>query len=275
MLPNWLIRFSEHSRHPAREGKLSFRVQTRRTHVGFRASCIEKRKSHQLFGAFLVSNRGHPVVDDKSERITDLINRVIRSDVDALAEIFAIFQPRLWRMVNFRLDRRLQGRVDADDVLQEAWLKAVDRIEHFLKDASRSIFIWFRMIVSQTMIEIHRRHLGAEKRSAAKETSTRSGWSSASTSFSLTHQLLGHMTSPSLAALRAELSTQLDTALNSMSPIDREVLALRHFEELSNRETAQVLEMSEQAASARYVRAISRLRHVLEALPGFADVNTE
>ncbi|MDA1012975.1 MAG: sigma-70 family RNA polymerase sigma factor [Planctomycetota bacterium] len=236
---------------------------------------VPHRRVPQNFTRFPSVKRGHLVVDDKSERISDLINRVIRSDVDALAEIYAIFQPRLWRMVNFRLDRRLQGRVDADDVLQESWLKAVDRIDHFLKDASRSIFIWFRMIVSQTMIEIHRRHLGAEKRSAAKEISTRGGWSSSSTSFSLTHQLLGHLTSPSLAALRAELSTQLETALNSMSPIDREVLALRHFEELSNRETAQVLEMSEQAASARYVRAISRLRHVLEALPGFADVNSD
>lgn len=209
--------------------------------------------------------------DQQNERITELINRVIQHDVDALAELFEIYQPRLWRMVNFRLDHRLQGRVDADDVLQEAWLKAIDRIDHFLKDASRSILIWFRMIVSQTMVEIHRRHVGAEKRSAAKERSIHGGWSSESTSFSLAHHLLGHLTSPSHAALRAELSKQLDTALSTMSDIDREVLALRHFEELSNRETAQVLEMSEQAASARYVRAVARLRHVLEALPGFDD----
>lgn len=206
-----------------------------------------------------------------SEETPELVNRVIRGDVAALSELFAIHRPRLWRMVNFRIDPRLTGRVDADDILQEAWLRAVDRIDSFLRDASRSTFIWFRMIVTQTMVDLHRRHVGAQKRSAAKEFSIHGGWSSDSTSVSLARHLLGHLSSPSAAAMRAELSSQLETALSTMSDIDREVLALRHFEELSNSETALVLEMSEQAASARYVRALARLRHVLEAIPGFMD----
>ncbi|MCR9199332.1 MAG: sigma-70 family RNA polymerase sigma factor [Planctomycetaceae bacterium] len=202
----------------------------------------------------------------------ELIDRVVNGDKDALAELFSAHRDRLWRMVNFRMDPRLHGRVDADDVLQESWLSVVQRIDHFLQDASRSIFVWFRLITSQTLIDIHRRHLGTQKRNAAMEFSINKGWSSESTSFSLSFHLLGHLTSPTQAALREELSQQLKTALSSMNDIDREVLALRHFEQLSNRETAQILSISDQAASDRYMRALGRLRGVLKAIPGFSEL---
>ncbi len=206
-------------------------------------------------------------LDDSSE----LVNRVIRRDETALAELFSRHRDRLWRIVNFRLDRRLRGRVDADDVLQESYINTAKRIDYFLQDASRSIFVWFRLIVNQTLIDIHRRHLGTDRRNASREFSIDSGWSSDSTSFSLSFHLLGHLTSPSNAALRAELSKQLDTALSMLSAVDREVLALRHFEELTNVETAQVLDMSEQAASLRYVRALARMKKVMSNIPGFLD----
>ncbi|GAB5443860.1 MAG: sigma-70 family RNA polymerase sigma factor [Fuerstiella sp.] len=201
----------------------------------------------------------------------ELINRVVQGDEDALAQLFSQHHDRLWRMVNFRMDPRLHGRVDADDVLQEAWLSVVQRIDHFLADASRSIFVWFRLITSQTLIDIHRRHMGTQKRNASMEFSINKGWSSESTSFSLSFHLLGHLTSPTQAALREELSQQLKAALSSMQEIDREVLALRHFEQLSNRETAQILGISDQAASDRYMRALGRLKGVLKALPGFVE----
>ncbi len=206
-------------------------------------------------------------LDDSSK----LVNRVMRRDETALAELFSRHRDRLWRIVNFRLDRRLRGRVDADDVLQEAYINTAKRIDYFLKDASRSIFVWFRLMVNQTLIDIHRRHLGTDMRNASREFSIDSGWGSDSTSFSLSFHLLGHLTSPSNAAVRAELSTQLDTALSLLSAIDREVLALRHFEELTNVETAQVLDMSEQAASLRYVRALARMKKVMSNFPSFLD----
>ena len=206
-----------------------------------------------------------------TEHERQLIERVVNGDEDALAELFSQHRDRLWRMVNFRMDPRLHGRVDADDVLQEAWLSVVQRIDHFLADASRSIFVWFRLITSQTMIDIHRRHLGTQKRDASMEFSINRGWSSESTSFSLSFHLLGHLTSPTQAALREELSQQLKAALASMNEIDREVLALRHFEQLSNREAAQILEISDQAASDRYMRALGRLKGVLKSIPGFLE----
>lgn len=217
------------------------------------------------------SNPVDPAGDAESEEMQDLVNRILRGDQQALAEMFAKYRPSLWRMVNFRLHPQLQGRVDVDDVLQESWIKAVSQMDRFITDASRSSFVWFRMIVSQTLVDLHRRHVGAAKRSAAKEFSIDRGWSAQSTSYSLAFHLLGSVTSPSNAAMKMEMSKQLDAALQGMSDIDREVLALRHFEELSNSETAQVLEMSEQAASARYMRALARLKQVLQTIAYFRD----
>lgn len=203
-----------------------------------------------------------------SLRTSDLVNRIIRGDREALAELFLLYRPRLWRLVAFRLHPQLQGRIDADDVLQDAWLRAVDRVESFLKDAATSPFLWFRTIVSQTLVDLHRFHMGAQKRSAAREFSINSGWSSDATSSSMSFHLQQPSKTPSSNLGRAEQARQLETALQGMNENDREVLALRHFEELSNGETARVLNMTEQAASARYVRALARLKQVLEVFPG-------
>jgi RNA polymerase sigma-70 factor (ECF subfamily) len=160
----------------------------------------------------------------------------------------------------------LIGRIDADDVLQETWLNAVKRISAFPRDEDLSAFVWFRLIVQQTMIDVRRRHLGAQRRSASREAAP-SKWSAESTSFSLSSQLAGTMTSPSEAMMREEAARQLRAQLDQMSALDREVLALRHFEELSNKEAAEVLGLSEQAASVRYVRALKRLQKILMGIP--------
>jgi RNA polymerase sigma-70 factor, ECF subfamily len=157
-------------------------------------------------------------------------------------------------------------------VLQEAYLVAEHRMKHLTRDHPPTLFIWLRQIVNQTLIDIHRRHLGAQKRTAKRDVSIHGGFTTDSTSASLAFHLLGHLTSPSQATLRAEISQQIDAAMQGLSEIDREMLALRHFEELTNNEAAQVLNMSPQAASMRYVRAIGRLRQVLELIPGLSIV---
>ena len=198
-------------------------------------------------------------------------DRVTRGDEQALAELFSQHRDRLWRIVHFRLDRRLHGRVDADDVLQEAYLSAAQRIRHLAADSSTSQFVWLRLIVGQTLVDVHRRHLGVQMRDAGREVSLHGAGHPQATSMSLAACLLGQVTSPSQAAVRAEMSAQLEAALESMDPIDREVLALRHFEELTNSEVAEVLTIQQKAASIRYVRAIKRLKAVLSQLPGFAE----
>ena len=143
-------------------------------------------------------------------------------------------------------------------------MRAEQRIGSFMTEASQSCFIWFRMIVSQALIDLHRRHLGAEKRDARRECSADGHWSAASTTNSLSFHLAARLPSPSSAAAKAESAELLDRALEELGDLDREVLVLRHFEELTNVESALVLNISEQAASMRYVRALDRLRIVLE-----------
>ncbi len=208
---------------------------------------------------------------ETAESPDELLARLRVGDLTALGELFSLNRERLWRMVNFRLDQRLRGRVDADDVLQEAYLDAAKRIEHYLNNTSMSFFVWLRQIVLQTMIDLHRKHLGAQMRNAAREVSLHGAAYPQATSISLAAHLMGNITSPSQAAMREEVSHQLEEALETMSKIDREVLALRHFEELTNSEVAEVLGIQQKAASIRYVRAIARLKDILVQVPGFFD----
>ena len=203
----------------------------------------------------------------------ELVNRILHGDRDALVELFAIYRPRLWRMVTFRLHPGLQGRIDADDVLQDAWLRAIERMDHFYEGGEVSSFLWFRSIVIQTLLDLHRFHLGAQKRSTARETSIDGGWAAGSTSSCLAFHLSDSARSPSSNAANSELTKQLDSVLLGMNEVDREVLALRHFEALSNSEVAKLLDLTEQAASVRYVRALGRLKQILElVVPGaFGD----
>jgi RNA polymerase sigma-70 factor (ECF subfamily) len=192
-------------------------------------------------------------------------------DEHRLADEFARNRQRLWRMVHFRLDCRLHGRIDADDVLQEAYLEAAKRVQHYAGNSSSSLFLWLRMIVHQTLVDVHRRHLGAQMRDAAREVSIHSHQHSQATSTSLAAQLLGHLTSPSQAAVKDETFRDLERALDTMDPTDREVIALRNFEELTNSEVAEVLGIGQTAASNRYVRAIKRLKEILSQMPQFCD----
>lgn len=193
--------------------------------------------------------------------------RLKEGDEQALARAFSHHRERLWQMVRFRLDPRLAGRVDADDVLQEAYLDAAKRLQHFEDHGASSVFLWLRMIVGQTLVDIHRRHFGTKMRTVRREVPIHNFYGGQATSVSIASQLLGRITSPSHAAMRAELSDQLEAALAEMDPIDQEVLALRHFEELTNSEVAEVLGIQQKAASIRYVRALKRLKDVLARVP--------
>lgn len=192
------------------------------------------------------------------------------SPIDArrLAEEFSRQRDRLWRMVRLRLDRRLVGRVDPDDILQEAYLDAAKRLGHYSPAASPSLFVWMRLVVGQTLLDVQRRHLGTSMRDAGRDVSIH-GAAPGASSASIAGELAGQLTSPSQAAARIEMEGMLMAALDGMSPTDREIVALRHFEELDNGEVAEVLGLSVKAASIRYVRAIGRLRAILERSPEF------
>lgn len=193
------------------------------------------------------------------EASDDPLERDLRAGDDSiLAPLFERHRERLQRMVHFRLDPRLVGRIDAEDVLQEAYLEAGKRLGAFRGD-DKPFFVWMRLITQQTMIDLHRRHLGAKMRNAGREVH-------APASATMSGFFVGHFTSPSHAVMREELRQKIEQALENMDEIDREVLMLRHFEELSNKETADVLGIQENAASNRYVRALGRLKGYLGSL---------
>ncbi len=204
--------------------------------------------------------------------IQSLRARLEAEDTKALAEIFATFQDRLWRMIDLRLDGRLAGRVSPSDVVQDTYLEAAKRLKHFLDKPDMPFFVWLRIVANQRLIEIHRQHLGAKMRDAGMEISLTQGAYASASSACLAARLAGPMTSPSMAAMRLEALARLEAALGELDPIDREVLALRHFEELSNNEVAEVLGIQKAAASKRYVRALERLKTALERVPGLEDL---
>ena len=197
-----------------------------------------------------------------------LLRRAAQGDQAAWGALLVRSRDRLRRMVALRLDRRLQGRVDPSDIIQEAYIDASARLAEYARQPDMPFFLWLRFLTGQRLLRVHRQHLGAEMRDVAREVSLYRGALPAATSAALAAQLLGRDTRPSEAAVRAERSIRLQEALNSMEPLDREVLALRHFEQLSNGEAARVLGLQESAAAKRYVRALKRLRLILDARPG-------
>jgi RNA polymerase sigma-70 factor (ECF subfamily) len=205
----------------------------------------------------------------------DLLRRAAAGDRSALASLWERHRPRLRQMIQLRLDRRLRRRVDPSDILQEAYIDLADRLPGYARERPMPIFLWIRLVAAQRLMQVHRRHLGAGLRDAAREVSLHPGAVPRASSASLAAQLLGHFTSASQAAARAEQRLRLEQALNTMDAIDCEIIALRHFEELSNGEAAQVLGLSKAAASKRYVRALTRLQAVLEGMPGFSGSGSE
>jgi RNA polymerase sigma-70 factor (ECF subfamily) len=196
-------------------------------------------------------------------------------DPQVLGRIWERHADRLLRVVRLRMDRRLQGRIDSADVLQEAFLDVQARLPEYLNQPDMPVFLWLRFLTGQRLQLIHRHHLGAQMRDAGREVSLHRGAMPQATSVSLAAQLLGRFTSVTQAVQRAEMQLILQDAINALDPIDREILALRHFEELSNEETAQVLGIKASAASSRHVRALKRLRDVLRNTRGFFDQERE
>jgi len=182
----------------------------------------------------------------------------------ALAEWFGQERSRLERVVSFRLDPRLLARMDPEDVLQEAYLEAAKRLTNYLSRPEAPFFVWLRGIVLNTLIDMHRRHLGALRRDAGREIPLLHDRASSTAPGSPAAWLTGGLTSPSQAAMRGEMAADVAAALEQLDEIDREALFLRHFEQLSNGEMAAVLGLSSSAASNRYARALVRLR---EAMP--------
>jgi RNA polymerase sigma-70 factor (ECF subfamily) len=196
------------------------------------------------------------------------LRRAAAGDPDGWRTVMDRHWDRLRRLAAFRLDRRLWGRVDPSDVVQEALVDASRRLAEYLANPAMPFFLWLRFLTRQRLATLHRHHLGRALRDAARDVPLGPEGTGDDSSAAIAARLAGHHPGPSDALLRAELAERLRAALAVMDPTDREVLALRHFEELSNAETAGALGLTASAASKRYIRAVERLRAILADVTG-------
>ncbi len=201
----------------------------------------------------------------QSDELNALLERAGEGESRALGELFARFHERLLRVVSLRMDRRLSGRVDPADIVQESFVTATARFQEYRLDPQpMPFYLWLRFLTVQKLMEIHRAHFEVQARDVTREVSLRAGPFADSSSALIAERLMANQTSPSQAALRLEIQQRLEQALRSMDPMDQEIITLRNFEQLTNTEVAQVLAISESAASNRYIRALKRLRVVLD-----------
>lgn len=197
-----------------------------------------------------------------------LLARAEVGDGAAWGELLTTHQERLVRMVAFRMDPRLRGRVDATDIVQDAFVEASAHRNSYFRAPTAPLFLWLRGVVGNKLLEVHRRHLATRMRDAKRELPLDMPRCRDDTTAAIHAHLAGQLTSPSVAAARVEISARLAEALEAMDPTDREVLAMRHFEQLTNAEAAQILGIQERAAAKRYLRALARLKDILSAMPG-------
>jgi RNA polymerase sigma-70 factor (ECF subfamily) len=183
----------------------------------------------------------------------------------AVAQLFDQYRSKLARMVVLRLDDRIAAKVDVEDVLQDAFVQAARRVNDFIERPTVPFFVWLRQLTGQTLIDVHRRYLGAKMRDVGREVSLDRWGADNSSSSCLVGQLADSLTSPSQFAVRNELIDQLRATLQNLEATDREVLILRHLEQLSNNEVAEILGIDKYAASKRYLRALGRLRAAMTA----------
>jgi RNA polymerase sigma-70 factor, ECF subfamily len=176
-----------------------------------------------------------------------------------LAALFEECRPRLERMVEARMDPALRARLGASDVLQETWLEVQGRVDEWVRDPSMPFYLWVRFLAAQRLLKLRRFHVGAKKRDARRQVAVLPSGPEATTA-SLVAHLVATGASPSGVAALGEMRRRLAEVLDAMDATDREVLALRHFEEMSNAEVARTLAIEPDAASKRYLRALARLK---------------
>lgn len=198
-----------------------------------------------------------------ADRQAALLEELRRGSAEARDQLLLMHQPRLLRMVKFRMSPRLAQRVDPADVVQEAVVQAAARLPEFLSNNTMDFYVWLRWLTKDRLTDLHREHLGAQKRDARREVHVDSVLPTAS-SVHLANALAGHLTSPSGAAVRAELQQTIQDGLSRLNEDEREILILRHYEQLSLDEAAQCLQISKSGAAKRHMKALRQLRSLVE-----------
>ena len=197
------------------------------------------------------------------DKTDELLLGVKDGDADAVNELLERHRDAVRRLVQLRLDHKIQSRLDISDVVQDVLVEANRRLPDYLQNPALSFRLWLRQIAKDRIIDAHRRHRVSAKRSVDREQAMAAPAGSDRSTMELIAQLRDNELTPAAAASRQELSRQVEQAINHLNEQDREIILMRHYEQLTNQEIAQALELTEPAASMRYLRAVRRLRGLL------------
>jgi RNA polymerase sigma-70 factor (ECF subfamily) len=191
-----------------------------------------------------------------------LLQRVVAGDPAARELLLDQHRQRLRRMIALRLDRRLWARVDPSDVLQEALAEADQKLADYARRRPLPFYPWLRCLAWERLVQVHRRHIGTQSRSINREEFAGPPLPDAS-ALELADRLAARGSSPSARLRRDEWRSRLRQALAQLADGDREVLVLRYLEDLSTKEVAAVLSVTEASVKMRQLRALRRLRDLL------------
>ncbi len=197
------------------------------------------------------------------DRTDELIGRARDGSKDAVDELLDRHRKGLRRMIQLRLDNRVTRRVDVSDILQDVLIEANRRLQNYLNEPPMAFHLWIRQIARDRIIDAHRRHAVSAKRSVDREMSLHVRGNVDQSSIELAGQLCDSELTPAAAATQREIAMQLETAVHQLRDQDKEIILMRHYEQLSNLEIAQSLGLTEPATSMRYLRALRRLRELL------------
>ncbi len=190
----------------------------------------------------------------------ELLSQVQAGDVAAQEQLFNRYRDRLRQMIRVRMDPRLARRIDPSDVIQDTLTSASQQIVAYAEQRPLPFYPWLRQIAWQRLVDLHHRHVTTKKRSVGRE---RELYLSDQSAVTLANRIVGHDTSPTARLLRNELQVRVQKALLQLKPTDREVLVMRHLEQMRVSEIAAVLQLSESAVKMRRLRAVQRLRELL------------
>lgn len=197
---------------------------------------------------------------DKTE---ELLNGCRDGNREAINELMDRHRDALRQIVRMRMDQKILQRVDVSDIVQDVLIEANRRLQDYLQNPVLSFRLWIRQIARDRIIDAHRRHRVSAKRSVDREQSLAAPRGYDQSSAQLGALLSDQNLTPEAAALQQEMARRVESAILQLEPRDNEIIVMRHYEHLNNQEIAQALELTEPAASMRYLRAVRRLKAIL------------
>lgn len=210
----------------------------------------------------------------QSEETVRLLNGAGGGDAGAVNRLMNRHRDALKRLVRMRMDRALARRVDASDVVQDVMFEASRRLNDYMREPKMPFHLWLRQLAKDRIIDMHRRHREAQRRSVDREQPLESPQFGDQSSMNLAAQLRDAELTPAAENIRRELRERFLVAIEQLSEDDRDIILMRHFEELEPGEVAQALGLTSAAAGMRYIRALRRLKAVLGDSPSSMSIPT-